>query len=422
MEAKSSMETVLAHCDAPRNKPDPIVINKPDSIEKFTEWLDDRKAEWRKLRVLRRSERSKLTGGVTSKQYGLTTNEILFGTSKSLEDTDSRKKRVGIEDMVKNAARAVSQGFWQIVELQETDSPGIFIAWSFTGASQLQKLFINIPRIIYVNCRGGRAESTAKELGGRIVKKDLPHGRPVYNLYEIHLQEHKYIKNERALGLFLCDPLVEGVYETKTPLSFRAILRLGCIANVSKSTSIEGREGLSASTAFKLKDLKFINVSNQKYLEPESASYKKIFIYHVEDSRRSGAGVVGVFIMSEPNSVSADQRTIFTAKASVWIVQPRGVVERPPMQRIFRRFCSDERNSCKFTTSSVASLSSAFASCNELLAGYIRERRGPTIVVGQSKITFLRFYFRIGIFEPRLWRKAIPVLHQFPFVAMPANS
>lgn len=390
MEEKDSdlVQEALTPSNSDKMKPEPMLIMKPETFESFVEWLDDRKNEWKNLRLMRRREKLQGNGArVTARQYGLTTREIMFGTSAGPEDVDSRKKRVGIEDLVKNAARAVSQGFWQIVELQETDSPGVFIAWSFTGMSQLQKLFINIPRIIYVNCRGGRAETTAKELGGRLVKKDLPHGRPVYNLYEIHLQEHKYIKNERALGLFLCDPLVEGVYETKTPLSFRAILRLGCIANVSKSTTIEGREGLSASSAFKLKDLKFVNVSNQKYLEADSASYRKIFIYHVEDSRRSGAGVLGLFFISESNAVphGSDQQ-IFTAKASVWIVQPRGVVERPPMQRIFRRFCSDERNSCKFTTFSVASMNSAVAACNEVLGGYIRERRGPTIVVGQSML------------------------------------
>lgn len=373
---------------------EPISRSKPETLEQLTQWLDERKVEWKRLRELRRQERLGMSGSrsATGKpQYGLTTKEFLFGASHNVEDMDPRKKRVGIEDMVKNAARAVNRGFWQIVELQETDSPGIFIAWSFTGATQLQKLFINIPRIIYVNCRGGRAEMTAKELGGRLVKKDLPHGRPVFNLYEIHLQENKYIKNERALGLFLCDPLVEGVYETKAPLSYRAILRLGCIANVSRSTTAGeggGREGLSAMTAFKLKDLKFVNVSNQNYLESDSATYKKIFIYHTEDSRRSGTGVVGLFVVSETNSsTSLSEARSFSAKAYVWLVQPRGVVERPPMQRIFRRFCSDEKISCKFTTTSVATMISAFASCNEILAAYVRERRGPTIVIGQGEFS-----------------------------------
>jgi hypothetical protein len=404
--------STLAESGVKATKADPLSITRPETLDKLAQWLDERKTEWKNLRESRRQDRLHARGGsgvghsrISTHQYGLTTNQILFGTSSSTtsdEFVDStKKKRVGIEDLVKNAARAVTHGLWQIVEFQETDSPGIFIAWSFTGASQLQKLYVNIPRIIYVNCRpgGGRAELTAKELGGRLVKKDLPHGRGVYGLlYEIHLQEYKYVKNERALGLFLCDPMVEGVYETRTPLSYRAILRLGCIASVTKSTSLSGGEGLSASTAFKLKDLKFVNssssssTSDQKYLERDSASYRKIFLYHIEDSRRgSGVGLLGLFIITENNNASPTDATSsdlesrpFTAKSSVWIVQPRGVVERPPMQRIFRRFCSDERNTCKFTTTSVATMSSAFAACNELLAGYVRERRGPTIVIAQS--------------------------------------
>lgn len=384
--------------EAVKTRAEPLSLTKPETIDKLAQWLEERKSEWKSMRDARRQDRLRASGSRSSShQYGLTTSQILFGTSSltpTAGEADSRKRRVGIDELVKNAARAITHGLWQIVELQETDSPGIFIAWSFTGASQLQKLFINIPRIIYVNCRGGRAELTARELGGRIVKKDLPHGRPVHNLYEIQLQEHKYLKNERALGLFLCDPLVEGVYETRAPLSYRAILRLGCIATVTGGAGGEGREGLSASSAFRLKDLKFVNGSSERYLETDSASYKRIFLYHTEDNRRSsGVGVVALFIVSENNSGASgntsqhhlsDSRP-FTAKAWVWLVQPRGVVERPPMQRIFRRFCVDERNICKFTTASVATMSSAFAACNEILAAYVRERRGPTIAIAQSK-------------------------------------
>jgi hypothetical protein len=452
---------------------EPISKTKPETLEQLTEWLVERKAEWKYLRESRRQERMGMSGSRSliggRSLYGLTTKEYLYGApaqnledlGEDLNDLDPRsKKRTSVnrlrslEDMMKTAARAVSHGYWQIVELQETDMPGIFIAWSFTGPTQLQKLYLNIPRIIYVNCRhGSHAEMTAKQLNGILVKKDLPHGRGgngnvtsrtsvgghghhrgsdgcdgddhrgsgVFNLYEIHLHEQKYLKNEKALGLFLCDPMVEGVYETKAPLLYRAILRLGCIAQVSRgpgggSGGGGGREGLSAMTAYKLKEMKFVNVTNQKYLDSSggasrggagggaggaSAIYKKIFLYHTEDSRRSGTGVLGLFIMSDHTSPSSttitntslspqtpeeEETSSFSAKAYVWLVQSRGVVERPPMQRIFRRFCSNEKISCKFITTSVATMTSAFASCNEILANYVRERRGPTIVIGQGEL------------------------------------
>ena len=58
---------------------------------------------------------------------------------------------LGVVDFVRNATLAATQGFWQIIELQETDSPGEFIVWAMTSSIQLQKLTIMIPRVIYVN-------------------------------------------------------------------------------------------------------------------------------------------------------------------------------------------------------------------------------------------------------------------------------
>jgi hypothetical protein len=71
------------------------------------------------------------------------------------------------------------------------------------------------------------------QMGGKLVKKVLPHDRPALHLYELDIPEHKYIRDEKTVDFILSDPRVEGVYESKTPLSFRAITKLGCMASVS---------------------------------------------------------------------------------------------------------------------------------------------------------------------------------------------
>ena len=118
---------------------------------------------------------------------------------------------------------------------------------------------------MYVNCRGREAEEAALALDGARIKRDLPHARPLGTLFEVAIPERKFIRNEKALALFLCDPQVthtpspsrpsseascftlhvhesilrqlthlppprsrqvEGVYETHTPLWFRALLKV----------------------------------------------------------------------------------------------------------------------------------------------------------------------------------------------------
>ena len=56
------------------------------------------------------------------------------------------------------ASLAASQGFWQIVELQESDSPGEFTVWAMTNKHQLQRFSVRVPRTIYVNVVGLHAE------------------------------------------------------------------------------------------------------------------------------------------------------------------------------------------------------------------------------------------------------------------------
>ena len=65
------------------------------------------------------------------------------------------------------------------------------------------------------------------------MRRELPHGRPCRNLYEISLSERKFQRNEHALNMLLCNSQVEGVYETHVPLWFRAVLKMGCVAKVS---------------------------------------------------------------------------------------------------------------------------------------------------------------------------------------------
>ena len=119
------------------------------------------------------------------------------------EESSDAKKAKSVEDIVRGASLAASQGFWQIVELQESDSPGEFTVWAMTNKHQLQRFSVRVPRTIYVNVVGLHAERAARQLGGVQVKKDLPHGRPCMKLFQVDFSEARYQRNEKALANFL---------------------------------------------------------------------------------------------------------------------------------------------------------------------------------------------------------------------------
>jgi hypothetical protein len=90
---------------------------------------------------------------------------------------------------------------------------------------------------------------------------------------------------------------------------------------------------------------------------------------------------------------------------------PAALDSKPPFQRIYRRFQPDEtKGAIKFSTTFVGTSADAFRLCGERLAQYQRERHGPTMVIGMGGA--------LG-FDPRQWRRAIPVLHEYPMCVAP---
>jgi hypothetical protein len=54
----------------------------------------------------------------------------------------------------------------------------------------------------------------------------------VIHISKHHHHHHYLLRNEKALDEFLTDPQVEGVYESMTPLWFRAVLKLGMYIHI----------------------------------------------------------------------------------------------------------------------------------------------------------------------------------------------
>lgn len=213
------------------------------------------------------------------------------------------------------------------------------------------------------------------------------------------------------MSLFLCDPSVEGVYETQVPLLFRAIAELGCVAQLSREAQAQFN-GTSQQRQYKLQDLNFIHTNQHPYLDPQSGLvYRQIFVYAVTDkSRSSGLGAVALFII---DSSANDSSACYSSKAFVWLSNNGSTIldNKPPLQRLYRRFQPDESlATVKFTSNYVTNMSEAYKLCHERLITYNREKHGPTIVIAQ------------GFSDSRTWRRLIPSLHDYPLAIIPCNS
>jgi DNA polymerase epsilon subunit 1 len=84
---------------------------------------------------------------------------------------------------------------------------------------------LRINRTIYINSKVVCNEAEFKK-----VNKLLPRGRKTYHLYEWEKSEDVFIEKFHNINYHhLLNHTVEGVYETKMPLLFRALMDLGCM-------------------------------------------------------------------------------------------------------------------------------------------------------------------------------------------------
>jgi hypothetical protein len=226
---------------------------------------------------------------------------------------------------------------------------------------------------MYVNCRGKTAEENAIFMNGTKMKRDLPHSRPGGSLYEILIAEKNFVRNGKQLASFLSDPEVEGLYESLTPLWFRAVLKMGCVARPALSSQAS-QVTSKGERVFKLEDLDFVNIIAHPYLQPSVAVYRRMYLFcSVDKSRNSGLAALGLFIvdgstgdgyvapkkrgsgsaktvsLNNDHNPYGDQPTDTPAskavkplsgRAFIWLVNgnKNSIDSRPPFQRIYRNF------------------------------------------------------------------------------------
>ncbi|KAK2643590.1 hypothetical protein Ddye_025353 [Dipteronia dyeriana] len=344
-------------------------------------WLESKKRKWKEN--LDRRKRQRLSS--------LRTSHVANGTSQPLGDIVNQKEaqgRTSVGSYFKSHEVALTRCHWQIIQLVPSSQIGMFSAWVVVEGIML-KIPISVPRVFYLNSKDLQTEI----FPGRRVNKTLPHGRQSYNLIEVMIDEDQYRKRSKKLAALLADPEVEGIYETKVPPEFNAILQIGCVCKVNKSTKKR-----NSQDGWSLSELHMKTTTECSYLD-QSVSF--FYLYHSISEGR--AIYVGYF----PTS-----RIVTTV-----VVSPHQHRELSPsiLEKQFREACRSLSSELPpgshviFKVDYVGYVKDAEIFLQRAISEHRHEHYGPTIAVIECP-------------NSHLLRLGIRVLADFPCVNIPANA
>ncbi|CAN0916710.1 DNA polymerase epsilon catalytic subunit A [Linum grandiflorum] len=225
----------------------------PDNIDRnvdYQGWLELKKRKWKERIEKRKKQRLGNTG---SSHQANSASQPLGG----LGNQTGPRRKTGVGSYFKTHEVALTRCHWQIIQLLPSSQSGQFFAWVVADGIMV-KIPITVPRVFYLNSKAPLTE----KFPGKRVSKTLPRGRRSYNLVEVIVDEERFRKERRDLTALLADPEFEGIYETKVPPEFNAVVQIGCVCKVDKSTVKR-----NAQDGWSLSELHMKNTTECSYLE-----------------------------------------------------------------------------------------------------------------------------------------------------------
>ncbi|XP_073146772.1 DNA polymerase epsilon catalytic subunit A-like [Henckelia pumila] len=344
-----------------------------DSNEDYLGWLELRKRKWRETREKRKRQRLNLVNGT----------DIL-----SIPNHKRTQGRFGVNSYFQRHDLALTRCHWQIIQLAAGSQHGQFFAWVVVEGT-MHKIPIFVPRVFYLNSKAPVTE----EFPGRRVNKILPHGRRSHNLIEVKIDEDHFRAESKKLAAHLADPEVEGIYETKIPLEFNAILQIGCVCKVDKSAKKRNfQDGWSVN------ELHMKTTTECPYLEQ---SVPFFYLYHsISDGR-------AMFVVYFPVSSQ-----IFVVVASPFLSKE---LSTQILERQFRE--STQASSFQppmpneritFKVDYTGNVKDAQMTLQRIITEYRQLHHGPVIALVECP-------------NIQLLKSGLRALEDFPCVTIPAN-
>ncbi|KAK6936184.1 DNA polymerase epsilon, catalytic subunit A, C-terminal [Dillenia turbinata] len=344
-------------------------------------WLELKKRKWkatietRKKQRLISSKTMHMAAGVSRPSGGLISSKQADG-------------KTGVNSYFKRPELALTRCYWQIIQFVPGLKPGHFFAWIIVEGIML-KIPISVPRVFYLNSKAPVTE----EFPGRCVNKTLPHGRHSYNLIEVVIDEDQFMAESKKLAAHLADPEVEGIYESKVPLEFSAVLQIGCVCKVDKTARKR-----NVNDGWSLGELHMKTTTECLYLE-QSISF--IYLYHSISEGRA------IYVVYFPMA-----KAIF-----VVVVNPFQNKELSPyiLEKQYREACqalsidASISSDMIFKVDYVAHVKDAEKMLHRTINEQRHQHHGPAIAVIECP-------------SVALIKSGVHALEDFPCVSIPSNA
>ncbi|CCG82582.1 DNA polymerase [Taphrina deformans PYCC 5710] len=358
------------------------VVMTPSGKEKcgYTQWLRHQKQRWR-LQAETRARRKQIMG---------------------LEDELGPPKHIGALDKLQVRATArVTGDNYEVLQLQETDQPGILKAWVMIG-NGLSSIKVKVARSFYVNFRGSdMPEVEIKDCKLEKVSAKLPNGQNSSNMFLLTMSEDVYLTSQHELASVVSHPSVEGIYEKDIAMLDRALMGMGTVCAFTETRP--GALGEAMSSGFDLDSLKSSTALKNNYLSTSSLQY--IFVLQTSAGQREA---ISVF-----SSAKASCSTVMYDESSKEAAQGNSHSER-----IYRetraRMDSTTSGSALFeyptelecSTVTVNTETRFYKAVNEAIRNMKADRSGPLAIILSSP----------GVNE---LQKRLPICGEHPIMCMP---
>lgn len=327
----------------------------PDEETDRLGWLTWHKQLWR-LQIARRRRRRAELGSNAS---------ILYK-----RDNDAATNR-GMDGFLARANLSLLQRSWNILQVQETDTPGLLRLWVVTDDNSMHKVDLKVDRRVYINSYDRLEQHRHSE-----VQSALPRLRTRHHLYSWDIEEQVYREKQREIEAQKTDPGVEGFYESHVPLTFRAVMDLGCVCRVRRDA-----KGHDMKKPWELSELEMVHqdksaAAKGSYLSEPRPKY--LYLYQTGPSNRS---VFGIFNPSRQKCV-----IVYVS------IQPQDDITQP-----LRQLPKASEAGLSFELLHETSFERAMATVNARLSDFQKEANGPLIIITQCSANQGELSSGIGI-------------------------
>lgn len=348
----------------------------PDPTKDYGGFLDYQKQKWKIQRQQQARRRQ------------------LFGDTRI-----NSQKNIGTR--FRNQAEMTYRSTWQILQLRETTTAGLVLAFVLIE-SKIHQIKLKISRQIYLNLKEQELpEIEIDECIAQKVNHTLPNGHKSVHLFKLTMPEEIYISNAQKISELINHPSVEGVYEKHVPFSVRAVLHLGNICTIDETKS--GILGKGLESGFDLSGLKR-SLSKDPYLLRSSFTY--LYLYHIVAGDRqifalfsTAKDFAHVFILQKNKDSTLEFPNIgkiYAEKLSKRKLEPGEQVWQD---------CFKYQDSIQFKLSQVKNRRKVLLEVGDLVRKMRKDESKPLIFVIHSP------HRRILLHE-------IPTLNEFPILAL----